>query len=365
MIRERVDTGHSQYDIVIGTGLLAQIGQFLQELNVKASSRHLIITDTNVQAAGHLSPVLASLQAAGYRAEVFVIPAGEASKRLELAEQAFEFAYEAGLDRHSVVLALGGGVVGDFAGFVAAAYMRGISFVQLPTTLLAHDSAVGGKVAVNLSGAKNIIGAFHQPLAVIYDIAALQTLPIGELRSGFAEAIKHGIILDAELFAWMTEQTPSILQNDPVAMGELLARSCRIKAGVVSADEQERGLRAILNFGHTLGHAVETLAGSGHFRHGEAVAIGMVAAAELSVNLGYCAPTAAAEVEAMVERAGLPTRIPAHINTEELIKSMQKDKKASGGTLTFVLLCRIGEVEIVKDVPPERVREVIASRRER
>lgn len=364
MIRERVDTGHTHYDIVIGTGLLARTGAFLQELNVKAASRHLVITDTNVQAAGHLAPVLASLEAAGYLADVFVIPAGEASKRLALAEEAFEFAYEKGLDRHSVVLALGGGVVGDFAGFVAAAYMRGINFVQLPTTMLAQDSAVGGKVAVNLSRAKNIIGAFHQPLAVLYDIETLHTLPLRERRGGYAEAIKHGIIRDAEFFDWMKTHTAAILQNDPAVLPELLARSCRIKAEVVSADEREQGLRAILNFGHTLGHAVETLAGYGRLGHGEAVAIGMVAAAELSVRLGYCSAETAAEVEAMVQLAGLPTRIPHDLDTDELIKSMQKDKKATGGTLTFVLLRRIGEVEIVKDVPPEQVREVIAATRE-
>jgi 3-dehydroquinate synthase len=365
MIRERVDTGYRQYDIVIGTGLLEKTGSFLQELNVKKTSRHLIVTDEHVQAAGHLATVIASLTTAGYQAEVLVIPPGEGSKSLELAGRAFSFAYQAGLDRRSVVLALGGGVVGDFAGFVAAAYMRGIDFVQLPTTLLAHDSAVGGKVAVNLPQAKNIIGAFHQPLAVIYDTDALKTLPLREIRSGFAEAIKHGIIRDAKLFQWMKERTELILQHDAQAMAELLARSCRIKAEVVSADEREQGLRAILNFGHTIGHAVEGLAEPDRYRHGEAVAIGMIAAAELSVRLGLCSPIAAAEIEAMVARAGLPTRIPNDLLEEELVLSMRKDKKAAGGTLTFVLLRRIGEVEIVNDVPEELVREVIANRRER
>ncbi len=364
MIRERVDTGHSRYEILIGTGLLGQTGQLLLELSVNRSSRHLIVTDEQVRAAGHLTPLLASLQAAGYEAELFVIPAGEASKRLELAERAFEFAYEAGLDRRSVVLALGGGVVGDFAGFLAAAYMRGIPFVQLPTTLLAHDSAVGGKVAVNLSSAKNIIGAFHQPLAVIYDIDALSTLPLREMRSGYAEAIKHGIIRDAELFAWIEARTEQILANDPQVMAELLARSCRIKAEVVSADEREHGLRAILNFGHTIGHAVESLAGYGRLRHGEAIAIGMICAAELSVKMGLCTPDAAESIASVVKAAGLPTQIPHDLDADELLSSIKRDKKATGGTLTFVLMRAIGKVEIVKDVPEKLVRDVIEDRRE-
>lgn len=286
MIRERVDVGHRQYDIIIGPGVLAHTADFLQELKVKTTSRHLLITDENVKRAGHLCTVQASLEQAGYQIEVFVIPPGEGSKSLALAGEAFEFAYGAGLDRRSVVLALGGGVVGDFAGFVAATYMRGIDFVQLPTTLLAHDSAVGGKVAVNLPQKKNIVGAFHQPLAVIYDTLALKTLPPREIRSGLAEAIKHGIIRDPELFVWIDEHMEAILNLDDDTMTELLARSCRVKVEVVGQDEREQGLRAILNYGHTLGHAVEGLTSAERVAHGEGVAIGMVAATELSVRLG-------------------------------------------------------------------------------
>lgn len=364
MMRERVDLGDRQYDIVIGPGLLHQTGELLQELGVKRSSRHLVVTDEHVRDAGHLAAVLGSLKTAGYQVDVLVIPPGEGSKSLALAGEAFAFAYQIGMDRRSVVLALGGGVVGDFAGFVAATYMRGIEFVQLPTTLLAHDSAVGGKVAVNLPQAKNIIGAFHQPLAVVYDTDSLKTLPVRELRSGLAEAIKHGIIRDRELFTWIDERVEAILQGEDRTMAELLALSCRIKAQVVTADEREQGVRAILNFGHTLGHAVEGLSAYGEYAHGEAVAIGMVAAAHLSVMLGFCTEATAAEVERVVERSGLPTRIPQSLDADEMIESMQKDKKATGGTLTFVLLRDIGDVEIVKDVPVESVRCLIEMRRE-
>lgn len=364
MKRVAVDVGHRQYDIIIGPSVLAQTGDFLQELKVKTTSRHLLITDENVRAAGHLETVEKSLSQAGYQAEVFVIPAGEGSKSLELAGEAFQFAYGAGLDRRSVVLALGGGVVGDFAGFVAATYMRGVDFVQLPTTLLAHDSAVGGKVAVNLPQAKNIIGAFHQPLAVIYDTLALKTLPSREIRSGLAEAIKHGVIRDRELFAWIEDHMALILSGDDATMAELLSRSCLIKADVVGQDEREQGLRAILNFGHTLGHAVEGLSTYGDMAHGEGVAIGMVAAADLSVRLGLCEPSVTEAVERVVTKAGLPTRIPQGLDTEDLIDSMRQDKKATGGTLTFVLAKRIGEVEIVTGVSEELIRLVIDERRE-
>jgi len=361
MIRERVDTGQQQYEILIGPGLLARTGEWLQELQVRTSSSHLIITDENVARAGHLARVQQSLAAAGYRTQTLIIPAGERSKSLEMAAQGFDAAYQAGLDRRSVVLALGGGVVGDYAGFVAATYMRGIDFIQLPTTLLAHDSAVGGKVAVNLPYAKNMIGAFHQPLAVIYDTETLKTLPLRELRSGLAEAIKHGLIRDRDLFEWIDHKMEAILSGDDAVMAELLARSCRIKAVIVSQDEREQGVRALLNLGHTIGHAIE---GPGQFAHGEAVAIGMVAAAELSVQLGRCTPEVAAETERVVRKAGLPTTIPPQLDVDEMIAAMRQDKKATGGVLTFVLLDRIGHADIVHHVEEAAVRRVIEGKQE-
>ncbi|KEO83749.1 3-dehydroquinate synthase [Tumebacillus flagellatus] len=362
MIRERVEVTGRPYDIVIGPDVLARTGAFLQELGVKTSSKHLVITDENVASKPHLEKVTASLAGLGYEFDVYVIPPGEGSKSLERASEAYEVAYRAGLDRRSVILALGGGVVGDFAGFIAATYLRGIDFVQLPTTLLAHDSAVGGKVAVNLAHAKNMIGAFHQPLAVLYDTEALKTLPLRELRSGLAEAIKHGLIRDEELFTWILEHVEAILRVEDAVMAELLARSCRVKSSVVAEDERENGVRAILNFGHTIGHAVEGLM-EYEFTHGECVALGMVAAAELSVELGLCTPLVAEDVEDAVEKAGLPTRIPAELPADALIASMRQDKKATGGTLTFILLKEKGSVVIDKNVPEVAVRAVLERRR--
>jgi 3-dehydroquinate synthase len=362
MERERVDVAGHPYDIVIGPGVLARTGTFLQELGVKTSSKHLVVTDTNLERTGHLEKVTRSLAELGYAFDAHVIPAGEESKSLERAGEAYDAAYRAGLDRRSVVLALGGGVVGDFAGFIAATYMRGVDFVQLPTTLLAHDSAVGGKVAVNLPHAKNMIGAFHQPLAVLYDTEALKTLPVRELRSGLAEAIKHGLIRDGELFHWILERVEAILRVEDDVMSELLARSCRIKAAVVAEDERENGVRAILNFGHTLGHAVESLM-EYEYTHGESVAIGMVAAADLSVQLGLCAPELAGAVEQAVAAAGLPTRIPRQLTADDLLAAARQDKKATGGALTFVLLTGLGSVEIVKNVSEDAVREVIERRK--
>lgn len=362
MIRERVNVAERPYDIVIGPAVLARTGAFLQKLGVKATSKHLLVTDANVERAGHLAKVTRSLQESGYAFDVYVIPPGEESKSLRQLQDAYDAAYRAGLDRRSVVLALGGGVVGDFAGYLAASYLRGVDFVQLPTTLLAHDSAVGGKVAVNLPYAKNMIGAFHQPLAVLYDTEALRTLPQRELRSGLAEAIKHGLIRDAVLFDWILANLERILQVDDDTIAELLARSCRIKAEVVAADEREQGVRAILNFGHTIGHAVESLM-EYEYTHGESVALGMVAAADLSVELGRCAPEVAEIVADAVATAGLPTRIPAALSVDDLIASMRQDKKAMGGTLTFILLTEKGDVLIDHDVPEESVRAVIERKR--
>ncbi|MCX7569392.1 3-dehydroquinate synthase [Tumebacillus sp. DT12] len=364
MIRERVSTSTRAYDIVIGADILQTLGELLRGCEVSVSSRHLLITDENVQATGLADIALEALTASGYQTTVHTIPAGEASKTLAHAETALRAAYQAGLDRRSVILALGGGVVGDLAGFVAATYMRGIDFVQLPTTLLAHDSAVGGKVAVNLPEAKNVIGAFHQPLCVLYDTQTLRSLPLREMRSGLAEAIKHGVIRDAALFRWIGHSLDALLERDDAALAELLARSCRIKAAIVSADERETGERALLNFGHTLGHAVESLARYGTFTHGDAVAIGMAAAADLSVALGLMARTDADEIIALLSRAGLPVRIPRDLPAGELIAAMRQDKKAVGGSLTFVLCREIGQAEVVRRVDEAVICQVIEDRRE-
>ncbi|BCJ85397.1 3-dehydroquinate synthase [Effusibacillus dendaii] len=345
-----VDLGERSYQILIGEGLLHETGKLAQQAGISSKSACLVVSDSHVAAAGHLKKVTDSLRNSGYRVAEAVIPAGEESKTLAVAEQVFDQAFDAGLDRKSAIFALGGGVVGDLAGFVAATYMRGIAFVQLPTTVLAHDSSVGGKVAVNHPKGKNVIGAFHQPKQVVYDISALRTLPLREIRSGVAEVIKHGIIWDRSFFEWIETSIDPIIELDSRILANMLARSCAVKAAVVSKDEKEDNLRAILNFGHTLGHAIESLARYGTYTHGEAISIGMVFAAELSCELGKTDRASAERIRNLLQRAGLPTEMPANLDPAALLQSMKQDKKATGGKLTFVLMSEIGRVEIINDI---------------
>jgi 3-dehydroquinate synthase len=289
-----------------------------------------------------------------------VVPAGEGTKNLMQANQLFDRAFEAGLDRRSAIFALGGGVVGDLAGFVAATYMRGISFVQVPTTVLAHDSSVGGKVAVNHPKGKNVIGAFHQPKLVVYDTSALKTLPDREIRSGVAEVIKHGLIWDEKFFEWLESAIEQVCSLDPAITADMLAHSCSIKAKVVAKDEKENDLRAILNFGHTLGHAIEALTDYGTYTHGEAIAIGMVFAAELSAECGKIDRAMVERIRRLLIRTGLPTEVPEQLNPYDLIAAMRQDKKAAGGCLTFVLLSAIGKAEIVNNVDEQTVHGLLA-----
>lgn len=350
-----VDLADRGYDIVIGEGLLDRLGELAKEAGISTGSACLIATDENVAGAGHLAKARKALRNAGFRAGEAIIPAGEESKTLAQAEALYDKAFAAGLDRKSAIFALGGGVVGDLAGFVAATYMRGISFVQVPTTVLAHDSSVGGKVAVNHPKGKNVIGAFHQPKRVVYDIAALATLPLREIRSGVAEVIKHGLIWDADFFGWIESSVDKICGLDPDITADMLARSCSVKAAVVAKDEKENGLRAILNFGHTLGHALEALSHYGTYTHGEAISVGMVFAAELSHEYGRIDRGTVERIRTLLQRAGLPTEIPSGFDPTELVHSMKQDKKATGGKLAFVLLSAIGSVETVRDVDEEKV----------
>ena len=279
----RVDLGPDSYDIVIGSGALDSLTGFVS--GKKYSRSALIITDTNVGPL-YADRVKALLAAAGITAAVATIPAGEASKSLTVAEEVYTTAIEAGLDRHSPVIALGGGVVGDLSGFIAATYMRGVPFIQIPTSLLADvDSSVGGKVAVNHRLGKNLIGAFYQPDAVFIDLDCLKTLPAREISTGLGEIVKYGIISDAAMLDYLEENAEAVKALDTEAVRHLIIRSCEIKADVVSRDEKEGGLRRILNFGHTMAHAVEKEAGYGCYNHGEAVAIGMVCAAHISAAL--------------------------------------------------------------------------------
>jgi 3-dehydroquinate synthase len=267
-------------------------------------------------------------------------------------------ALQAGLDRSSCIVALGGGVVGDLAGFAAASYMRGIRFVQIPTTILAHDSSVGGKVAVNHKLAKNVIGAFHQPEFVLYDTSTLNTLPDREVRAGFSEVIKHGLIWDAAFVDWCRDHADRLLALEPEALATALYTGCKVKAAVVSQDEKENGLRAILNLGHTIGHALEAVAGYNELLHGEAISIGMVGAARLAMKLGH-PESIYRETKEILSRFGLPVRLPEHMDTEQIMSAMMHDKKFKEGKMVFIIPTAIGKVEINHQISVEWVRETV------
>ena len=357
-----VDLGERSYPIIIGSGLLGGIGERFLQRGFPVKSPLLVITDASV-AERYGGTVERSLRDAGYTVAQAVVPSGETSKSLEVFDDMITAALQAGLDRKSTVLALGGGVVGDLAGFVAATYMRGVRFVQLPTTILAHDSSVGGKVAVNHRLAKNIIGAFYQPEFVLYDLDTLASLPIREIKAGLSEVVKHGLIWNADFVAWFDDNVERLLALDADALGYALYEGCKVKAAVVSQDERENDLRAILNLGHTIGHALEAVAGYGQLVHGEAIAIGMVGSARLAARFGHDAGIAA-ETERLFRKIGLPVRIPRGIDTDAIMQAMMHDKKFVEGNMTFVIPTAIGSVEIRKDVPTAWVRETVEQLRE-
>lgn len=353
----KVELDERSYPIHIGDGIVERIGELLAEQGIRTSSPLFLVTDRNV-AELHLARVETLLGQAGYRTAVYIAEAGEKTKSLLVLEEIIGRALEAGLDRNSVFIALGGGVVGDLTGFVAASYMRGVRFVQIPTTILAHDSSVGGKVAVNHPLAKNIIGAFHQPELVLFDTSLLQTLPPRDVRSGLAEVVKHGLIWDAEFTAWCREHASSLLALDPEALQKALYFGCRVKAQVVSQDEREQGLRAILNLGHTIGHALEAVAGYGELTHGEAIAIGMTGAARLAVKLGHSEDIHAV-TKSLMQQFQLPVSIPQSYDTERIMSAMQKDKKFKEGKMVFIIPTAIGKVEINKGITANLVRAVV------
>ena len=345
--RVRVELGERSYDIVIGRGLLSQTAEYLRPL--KLGKRGVIVTDTNVEAR-YAGALCKALDKDGITAEVLTVPPGEASKSLRQANRLFEKLPSVGLDRHSFLVALGGGVVGDVAGYVAACYLRGIALVQIPTSLLAQvDSSVGGKVGVNLPQGKNLVGAFYQPRLVLADTDTLQTLPARELRSGFAEVIKHGAIRDAKFFAWLEREYHQALALDTAAVTHVVRRCCEIKAEVVSADERESGLRAILNFGHTLGHAMEALSEYVGLLHGEAIAMGMCCGARLSVKRAGLSEADAERLQDLIAASGLPTKLGKTFELRELLAAARLDKKARNGKLRFALLKRLGDA-IISDV---------------
>lgn len=355
----KVDLGERSYPIFIGSSLIEQLPTFFAQYGIHMRSPLMVITDEKV-APLYLEQVERALAGAGYRVAKAVVEAGEKSKSLEVLEQLVEIALTHGLDRQSTIIALGGGVVGDLAGFAAATYMRGIRFVQVPTTILAHDSSVGGKVAVNHRLAKNIIGAFHQPVMVVYDTDTLQTLPMREVRAGLAEVIKHGLIRDRDFVEWCEEHADRLLHLDREALEYALYRGCAIKAEIVSQDERESGLRAILNLGHTIGHALEAVAAYEELLHGEAISIGMVGAARVAKRLGYGEHIEETTVR-ILQKFGLPTHIPAHMDPDQIMKTMSHDKKFKEGKRVFIVPTDIGNATIHHDLSAELLKEIVES----
>ena len=354
-----VSLGSRSYHIKVGGGLLPRLGAECAPL--KLGQRCAVITDANV-AKKFASAALKSLSASGFEPVLITVPAGEKSKRIVVVEKCHDQLAAHRLERKSFIVALGGGVVGDLAGFVAATYLRGIPFVQVPTTLLAQvDSSVGGKTGVNLRAGKNLVGTFYQPRLVLCDLDTLKTLPRREYLSGLAEVIKYGIIYDANLFAQLENNLPKILRRDPKTLSQIIARCCEIKAEVVGQDETESGLRAILNFGHTIGHAIENSSGYGKFLHGEAISIGQVAAAKLSHKLLGLPADEVEQIEKLFVAASLPVTIKVRaVQRKKLFAAMLLDKKVSAGDVKFVLAEKIGKAVWGQKVPMDLIEAVLA-----
>lgn len=348
-----VDLGERAYDIVIGENVLAEAGSYL--LDVIARPNVVIISDENV-APLHLSALELSLDKAGIQHDSIILPAGESSKSFAVFQDLLNQLLALKVERQDTIIALGGGVIGDLAGFAAAVLRRGMNFVQIPTTLLAQvDSSVGGKTAINTDAGKNLVGAFHQPILVLADVGILSSLPQRELLAGYAEIVKYGLLGDIEFFSWLEKNGIALLDGDVFARTEAVRRSCRAKAEIVAQDEREGGIRALLNLGHTFGHALEAEAGyGGSLLHGEAVAIGMVQAFNLSAKLEYCSPADAARASAHLTAVGLATTPRQagmnHAEADKLLHHMYQDKKVQDGKLTFILARGIGDAFITRDI---------------
>jgi 3-dehydroquinate synthase len=356
MITVNVDLGERAYPIHIGTDLIGRTELFAPHI---AGSSVMIVTNTTVDPlyGDALRQALAPL---GKQVSTVVLPDGEAHKNWETLNRIFDALLTERADRKTTLIALGGGVIGDMTGFAAACYMRGVPFIQVPTTLLSQvDSSVGGKTGINHPLGKNMIGAFYQPQAVIADIGALRTLPPRELAAGVAEVIKTGAIADAAFFDWIEAHVDALNRCDPQALVHAVKRSCEIKASVVAADERESGLRAILNFGHTFGHAIEAGLGYGEWLHGEAVGCGMAMAADLSVRLGHLDDAARSRLVAVIAAAHLPTRAPA-LGEARYVELMKVDKKAEAGAIKFILLKRFGET-LISTAPEDIVHATLAA----
>jgi len=349
-----IPLGDRSYKIVIGTSLLRNP----QAFDDLPAARDAVIVSNTTVAPLYATQLIETLQQRYKKIHLVQLPDGEKHKNWQTLNQIFDAMLAAGCDRKTPVIALGGGVVGDMAGFAAACYMRGVPFVQVPTTLLSQvDSSVGGKTGINHELGKNMIGAFYQPLRVVADIDTLQSLPARELSAGLAEVIKYGPIADDSFVTWLEANMDALLERQPKALAFAIRRSCEIKAQVVGADERESGLRAILNFGHTFGHAIETGMGYGHWLHGEAVGCGMVMALELSHRLGLIDSAYAARVTKLIERAHLPIRGPS-ISADDYLRMMRLDKKSEGGEIRFVVIERPG-VAAVRSAPDAMVASVV------
>jgi len=344
------------YRLRIGAGAMGLIGDELRGLGF--SGRVVVVTDSNI-APLYLDTVVQSLTQHGLNVREVVLDAGEEQKTLASAERMYDVLNDAGAERGTPVIALGGGVVGDLGGFVAATYFRGVPLIHVPTTLLAQvDSSIGGKVAVNHGKLKNNIGAFHQPLAILSDTAALHTLPEREYRNGLAEVVKSAVIRDAQFFSFLEENAERIIDRQDEVMEAVVAATARIKAAVVQEDERDGGIRNILNFGHTIGHGIESASGFS-VSHGESVGIGMIGACHIACAMGIASDDTLKRVEYLLERIGLPLRIPVDILMEEITEAMRRDKKVSRGRLRFILPLHIGEVVIRDDVADDMVVDAV------
>jgi 3-dehydroquinate synthase len=350
-----VNLGERSYPIRIGTGLLSDTSQ----LHPFVHGHQVAVITNDVVRELALDALLEGLAGCNAQVDVFTLPDGEAEKSLANYAAIMDFLIDHRHNRTTTLIALGGGVVGDITGFAAATYQRGVNFIQIPTTLLAQvDSSVGGKTAVNHPGGKNLIGAFHQPVAVIADLDLLRTLPEREYAAGIAEVIKYGIIADAAFFAWLEDNVEALKHQEPAVLAHAVARSCEIKAEVVEEDERETGRRALLNFGHTFGHAIEALTAYTQYLHGEAVALGMVLAADLSVRLGLIDRADASRIRALIERFGLPA-VPPVLGAEDMLDAMGMDKKVVDGTLRLILIRRIGDAFVDSTVDPAALRATL------
>jgi 3-dehydroquinate synthase len=362
----KIDLGSRSYWVHVRPGLMARTGPFLAEMfNTR---RAIIITDSTVGAL-YTRPLQDSLRTAGLNVHAIAFPAGEEHKNLATYNVVMErlLGLNPPIDRRTMIVSLGGGVVGDLAGFVAATALRGVDFISLPTTLLAAvDASVGGKTGLDAQAGKNLVGAFHQPRLVLIDTTLLTTLPAAQLRNGLAECVKHAVVRDATLLNFIAEKAPAILAAQPGPLAELILRNVAIKAAIVSADEHEKSLRALLNFGHTLGHALETAAGYGGLSHGQAVSMGMVAACHIAAARGLMHATHAAKVRSVLESLKLPVRfadLPALAakarDFQALLPIMGRDKKAARGTVRWILPKGLGDAALFEDVKLEEVRKAI------